>query len=102
MYKKRPNAEIPDDATEDDKIIVDVDAPTIMLVEKVRFEETGKMGKIKMKMDFYNGGRFDILQEKKTVPPVTAPIEGKLNPPVKEEEDEVFNGQEDKTKNLPF
>ena len=100
MYKKRPHAEIPDDATEDDKIMIDTEAPTILTVEKVRFEETGRMGKIRMKMDFYNGGRFTILDEKKvTPPPPTVP--GKLNPVTKEDDEEVFNGQTDR-KDLPF
>ncbi len=100
MYKKRPHAEIPDDATEDDKIMIDTEAPTILTVEKVRFEETGRMGKIRMKMDFYNGGRFTILDEKKVaIPPPT--VAGKLNPASKNEEEEVFNGIPNE-KDLPF
>jgi len=101
IYKKRPSAEIPDDATEDDKIMIDTEAPTIMTVEKVRFEETGKMGKIKMKMDFYNGGRFKIVESSKNYAPT--PAMGKLNPAAKDDDEEeiVFNGKDEKG-GLPF
>jgi len=100
--KKRPSHEIPDDATEDDKIIIDINAPTIVNIEKIRFEEIGRMGKIKMAMDFKKGGRFTVIDEKKKADVPDVP--GKLNPKVKEEdEDEVFNGDNDKElSDLPF
>jgi twinkle protein len=92
MYKKRPANEIPDDATEDEKIIIDADAPTIVTNEKVRFEEIGKMGKIKMRMDYSKGGRFYVLEDKKKE---TVNV---LNPPK-----EVFGNDDDKNgSDLPF
>lgn len=98
MNKKRPAAEIPDNATEDDKIIVDKDAPTIVNIEKVRFEEIGRIGKIRMKMDFAKGGKFYIVEDKKK----PDRIPGALNPPKdEEEEDDVFNHNNDDSK-LPF
>ncbi|MDX9913922.1 MAG: hypothetical protein RBS77_05065 [Candidatus Moranbacteria bacterium] len=98
IYKRRPHSEIPDDATEDDKVMIDINAPTILHVEKVRFEENGKMGKVKMKLETYNGGRFRVLDEVKTPPPAMV---GKLNPAAKDDdEDEVFNGKVDSK--LPF
>ena len=103
MYKKRPVGEIPDDATEDDKIIIDTSAPTIVLNEKIRFEEIGKLGKTKMRMDFAKGGRFYISDNDK---PKIEPISGKLNKPAEEEEDEVFNGKSlasgERDDSLPF
>ncbi len=90
--RKRPAIEIPDDATEDDKIIYDSNAPTVVNVEKIRFEEIGRMGKIRMRMDYSKGGRFFIIDEKKEV----KSIEGKLNP----EKEEVF--ESDESEELPF
>lgn len=105
IYKKRPASELPDDATEDDKIDIDKEAPTIMHIEKVRFEETGKMGKVKMKMDFYNGGKFDIVKTSRKPPPTPSSSQRKLNPAAKGEADDepgdVFNGQIDES-DLPF
>jgi hypothetical protein len=100
LYKKRPAGEIPDDATDDDRIIIDIDAPTIITNEKTRFEETGKLGRVKMKMDFLKGGSFYISEDKKKGMP---PIVGKLNPAAKDDDDEelVFNGKIDDN-SLPF
>jgi hypothetical protein len=97
INKKRPKDDIPEDATDDDKITIDPDAPTIVSIEKIRFEELGKMGKVKMKMDFFKGGRFDVVDEKKkaSVPD----IPGKLNPKTKD--DDVF-GTPDPKDELPF
>jgi hypothetical protein len=77
--------------------MIDKDAPTIVLVEKIRFEEIGKLGKVKMSMDFSKGGRFNVVDEKKAKE--AKPIEGKLNK--KQDEDEVFNGK-DEMSDLPF
>lgn len=99
VNKKRPNHEIPEDATDDDKIMIDKDAPTIVNIEKVRFEELGRMGKVKMRMDFAKGGRFVIVDEgtqKKEQEPVN-----KLNPKIKDDDD-VFNGHDSKKDDLPF
>ena len=99
LNKKRPNHELPDDPTEDDKIMFDKTAPSIIYVEKIRFEELGSMGKIRMRMDYAKGGRFFVIDEKakKAEPP---DISGKLNPK-QVEEDEVFtNGQTEQ--DLPF
>jgi twinkle protein len=99
INKKRPKDEIPDDATDDDKIMINPDAPTVVSIEKIRFEELGKMGKLKMSMDYSKGGRFTVIEEKKG--PVE--IKGKLNPAEKDEkEDDVFNGTEEKKDTLPF
>jgi twinkle protein len=97
MNKKRPKDEIPEDASDDDKIIIDTEAPTILTVEKIRFEELGKMGKVKLKMDFTKGGRFVVINEKEQKPQV-API-NKLNP--KRDEDDVF-GDNVAEEKLPF
>lgn len=101
INRKRPAYEIPDDADEDDKIVIDRDAPTIVNVEKIRFEELGKMGKVKMNMDYTKGGRFRIVDEKKKKEIPENPR--KLNPKVnkEEEEDEVFNGDIN-TNEAPF
>lgn len=98
LYKKRPADEIPDHATEDEKIMIDSEAPTILTVEKVRFEETGKMGKARLKMDFYNGSRFNVMDDKNKKE--VAPVVGKLNPAAKDDDD-VFNGDKNND-NLPF
>ena len=97
IYKKKKSEDIPEDATEDDKIMIDTTAPTIVLNEKVRFEEIGKLGKVKMRMDYSKGGRFFICNDEKKKP---EPDKGKLNTP-KEEIDEVFNGEKEKL-DLPF
>ena len=100
INKKRPNHEIPEDATDDDKIIIDKDAPTIVNVEKVRFEELGRMGKVKMSMDFFKGGKFVVVEDKKAEP---QPIAGALNPPKnKKDDDDLFGGNQDDLKDLPF
>ncbi|MGD0340316.1 MAG: toprim domain-containing protein [Bacteroidales bacterium] len=93
MYKKRPASEIPDNATEDEKILIDADAPTIITLEKVRFEETGKLGKIRMRMDYSKGGRFFVIDDKKKE---VKPLENRLNP----EKEEVF--ENDESEELPF
>jgi twinkle protein len=99
LNKKRPNHELPDDPTEDDKIMFDKTAPSIIYVEKIRFEELGSMGKIRMRMDYAKGGRFFVIDEKakKAEPP---DISGKLNPK-QVEEDEVFTNN-DNGDALPF
>jgi len=100
MNKKRKPEDIPDDATDDDKIMIDSDAPNIIQVEKIRFEENGKLGKIKMKMDFFKGGRFEVIDDKKKT--ATPEVKGKLNPREKDE-DEVFNtNNNEDLKDLPF
>ena len=95
IYKKKRPEDIPEDATDDDKIFVDMTAPTIVHNEKVRFEEIGRMGKIKMMMDFSKGGRFYVIKDNKPKP---EPIEGKLNP----KQEDVFGETDDKLSDLPF
>jgi twinkle protein len=68
--KRRPNAEIPDDADEDDKYIVVKDAPTIIRTEKIRFEETGSEDRVKLMMDVNKGGRFYVYKDIKTPEPI--------------------------------
>jgi hypothetical protein len=99
MMRKKKAEDIPEDATDDDKIYIDDKAPTIVHIEKIRFEEIGKVGKIKMRMDYAKGGRFALVEDEKKKE--VAPISGKLNPEVKDD-DEVFNGKEDGLSKLPF
>ena len=99
INKKRPAFDIPEDATDDDKIVIDKDAPTIVNIEKIRFEELGRMGKLKMRMDYFKGGRFYVIDDKKKAK--TPDISGKLNPKTTEE-DEVFNNGNDNLEKLPF
>ena len=94
--KKRPSGEIPENASEEDKVYVDDSAPTILKTEKIRFEEIGKERIIKLAMDEY--GRFSVIKkDSKTGPPkdVFGDAERKkLNPKIKE------NDENDD--NLPF
>lgn len=99
INRKRPADEIPDDPTDDDKIIVDKDAPTIVSIEKIRFEEIGRMGKLKMKMDYAKGGRFFVVEDDKKKTPVQD-IPNKLNP--RQTEDDVFGTPSDNKDTLPF
>jgi twinkle protein len=100
IYKKKKAQDISDDATDDDKIEVDNNAPNIVLTEKIRFEEIGKVGKVRMRMDFTKGGRFYLVDDKKKA---VEPIANRLSPPKEEDEDEVFNGKNGEVKSdLPF
>lgn len=98
MNKKKKAEDIPDDATDDDKVMIDTEAPNIIVVEKIRFEETGKLGKIKMRMDFAKGGRFYVTEDKKKGE--VKDINGKLNP--KQDKDDVFGEPDDNLSSLPF
>ena len=80
----------------DDKYIVDEEAPTILRTEKIRFEEEGKMNRIKLRMDSYRGGRFFIFTEDKKKP-TPEPIKGAINSPKNKED--VFDKEDD---NAPF
>jgi len=97
MMRKKKAEDIPEDASDDDKIYIDDKAPTVVYIEKIRFEEIGKVGKIKMKMDYLKGGRFSVVEDEKKKPPPQ--IDGALNPAKKEEEEEAFEPNKDK---LPF
>lgn len=101
INKKKKPEDIPADATDEDKIMIDTEAPTIIRNEKVRFEEIGKLGKIKMKLDYSKGGRFALVDDKKKE---IIPVPGKLNPAAKgEADDDVFNGNgKDELSELPF
>ncbi len=101
INKRRRAGELPDDADEDDKYYMDNNAPTIVKVEKIRFEEHGHPGRVKMRMDYAKGGRFFLMEDTAPKPDI-APLTGKLNPAEKDEPDEVFNGDKDETKGLPF
>lgn len=56
--RKKKKDEIPVGADEDDKYEVNLEAPTILKCEKLRFEELGVEGKIKLSMDYKKGNRF--------------------------------------------
>jgi twinkle protein len=99
MNRRKKKEDIPDDADEDDKYYVDDTAPTILRTERIKFEEEGNMNRIKLRMDSYKGGRFYVVEDKKKVEVVEIP--GKLNPKLKEEDDEVF-GMEPNKDTLPF
>lgn len=100
MNKKKKPEDIPDDATDDDKIMIDKDAPNIIMTEKIRFEEIGKLGKLKMTMNFSKGGRFYVVDDSKKAP---EPIKGAINPPKGQKDDDVFNGNgKDELSDLPF
>jgi len=98
VNKQRPKHEIPEDASEDDKIVIDKHAPTVVYTEKIRFEELGNMGKIKMRLDYSKGGRFYVVEDEKKKP---EPIKGALNP-AKEDKDEVFGNNGTIEDKLPF
>jgi twinkle protein len=100
VNRKRSKEDMPDDADEDDKYYVDPDTPTILRTERIRFEEEGNMNRIKLKMDYTKGGRFFIYKDEKVKG--IEPLPGKLNPPDKEEEDGIFNGEEDNLTKIPF
>lgn len=61
--RKKHNSEVPRGSDEDDKYEVVKDAPTIIRTEKIRFEELGMEDRIKMRMDFYKGGQFTIIEK---------------------------------------
>jgi twinkle protein len=96
MLKKKHPSEIPENATDDEKYEIDNDAPFILHNEKTRFEEEGKQGFVKLKLNRANGGRFELWKR-----PEIKEIPGKLNPKPKEEDDEVF-GMEPNKDTLPF
>lgn len=98
--KKRKRADIPDGADEDEKFDIDEKAPTIIRTEKIRFEEIGKEGRVKLSMDYKKGGRFEVIkEEKKDEPSPDTRIEGK-----KADEDFKLIGDDDEgdTEGLPF
>jgi len=61
--KKKESKDIAPDADEDDKYIVMPDAPTIVRTEKIRFEELGVEDRVKLKMNFYKGGTFELFKD---------------------------------------
>jgi hypothetical protein len=100
MNRKKAKEDIPDDADEDDKYYVDPTTPTILRTERIRFEEEGNMNRIKIRMDSSKGGRFYVANDEKKKIQV-AEIPGKLNPKIKEEDDDVF-GSVPNNFDLPF
>jgi hypothetical protein len=93
---KKASGDIPKNATEDEKVEVDENAPTILKTEKIRFEEIGKERIVKLAMDKF--GRFSVIK-KDSKPGVPEDVFGdgenkKLNPKIKE------NDETDD--NLPF
>lgn len=100
--KRKPADEIPTHADEDDKYVVDPDAPTILRTEKIRFEEEGVEDRIKLRMDAKKGGRFFLYKEKEGERVEFPPISGKLNPAAKDDDDEVFVFNHIDDSNLPF
>lgn len=104
MNKRKPSDQIPDGADDDDKYFVDPDAPTIIRTEKIRFEEEGVCDRIKMRMNYSKGCRFEMYEEKKEaahIPP-SSPGVNKLNPA--EVVDEISNpfGEVPVDDDLPF
>ncbi|MCE5225236.1 MAG: hypothetical protein LLG05_05185, partial [Porphyromonadaceae bacterium] len=102
IYVKVPSNQLTDDSTEDDKVEIDNSAPTVVRVEKIKFEEIGSPGKFKMRMDISKGRSFQLISnDKKT--PTPQPIKGALNPPKnKNNDDEVFGNNKDDSDGLPF
>lgn len=96
--KRKPPDEIPDHADEDDKYVVDRDAPTIIRTEKIRFEEIGVEDRVKLTMETDRGGKFSLFKNGEKPKPKSEVK--KLNPPKKETED-VFVEEEEKG-DLPF
>ncbi|OPZ49399.1 MAG: hypothetical protein BWY95_00056 [Bacteroidetes bacterium ADurb.BinA104] len=101
--KRRPKHEITDDMDEEDKYYTDKSAPTIVRTEKIRFEEIGEEGSVKLSMDFAKGGSFSLFEPKKDnaeEAPKYAPnninrYEGKQN-------DDDFVIQDEDKEDLPF
>jgi twinkle protein len=94
--RRRPSGEIPENASDEDKVYVDDEAPTILKTEKIRFEEIGKERIIKLAMDMY--GRFAVIK-KDGKPSVSEDVFGdeerkKLNPKI--------NEHDENDDNLPF
>jgi len=86
LRKRKKNEDIPDNAEEDDKYEYNPDAPFILGVDAIRFEEEGKVGRVKLKMDYSKGRRFEVIKNEEREPV------RKLNPAVKEDDDNgVFN-----------
>ena len=102
MNKRKKREDIPDDADEDDKYYVDETAPTILRTERIKFEEEGRMNRVKLQMDTYKGGQFTVItDEKKKAQPQQ--IAGALNPPKgQKDDDDLFGGKPDDKDGLPF
>ncbi len=100
MLKKKQNHEIPEDATDDEKYTVDYNAPFILHTEKIRFEEEGRSGMVKLQMNRAEGGRFKLYkkEEEKKENPYNIP--NKLNPKIKD--DDVFGDSKRDDRDLPF
>lgn len=86
---KKASGDIPKNATEDEKVEVDENAPTILKTEKIRFEEIGKERIVKLAMDKF--GRFSVIK-KDSKPGVPEDVFGdgenkKLNPKIKENDE---------------
>lgn len=60
LFKKRDKEDIPEDADEYDKYYIDTKAPTYLSSEKLRFEELGEPGRVKLTLDYFNGNRFIV------------------------------------------
>jgi twinkle protein len=58
MMKKKKDFDLPTNANEEDKWEVDYYAPTIIKCEKIKFEEIGKPGMLKMK---YRNNQFEVF-----------------------------------------
>jgi twinkle protein len=100
---KNPGKRVPKDADMDDLYNIDEKAPTIIRTEKIRFEELGHEDKVKLMMDFDNGGRFFKYTEPAEAPP--PPVEenpNKLNPSKKKEEEEIIPPPVTDNSELPF
>ena len=63
MMKKKKNIDISDEANEEDKWEVDYYAPTIIKIEKIKFEEIGKPGMLKMK---FKNNQFEVVESSKS------------------------------------
>jgi len=100
MNRKKKKEDIPEEADEDDKYFVDSETPTILRTEKIRFEEEGIHDRVKLKMDYKKGGRFELVDDKEKKAP--EPIRGALNPPKNQKDDDVFGDNGKNESDLPF
>ena len=67
-FKKKKSHEIKDEDDEEDTYEVNKEAPTMVKIEKLRFEEIGEIGRVKLKLNWKNGGRFEVLDGVKEKP----------------------------------
>lgn len=101
MMKKKKNFDTPENANEEDKWEFDYYAPTIIKCDKIKFEETGKPGMIKMK---FKNNQFEIFEPNKTSNKTEkfTKKEKEIPHPDLFSEGGVFSNDEDEEDSLPF